>query len=736
MNSYIKGTIRNVYYKTDKGFMVGIFKIRETNDKELEEYLNKTITFSGNFHELIEEADYILYGDVSTHPKYGFQYKVTYYEKLIPEEKNSIISFLSSDLFPGIGLKTATKIVEKFGENTIDIILEDYNNLLLIPSLKEEKAKMIYDILYNEQLSYKTILYLEEKGFSVNESVKIYETYKANTVNIIENNIYELIDKVSGIGFKTVDKVALDMGMNKEDNRRIEACILYSMYDLCLTNGNTYSTFNEIYLRCYKYLGIDIDISTFEYYVLSLNKQGRIIIIEDKYVLKNIYDIETSIAKKITILSNKEKKELKHSNTFIDTLEKIFDIKYNKLQKQAIISSLENKINIITGGPGTGKTTIIKGIVELYKQINLLTFDSLTKDVALLAPTGRAARRITETTNFKAVTIHKFLKWDKATDTFQVNKYNKSDAKIVIIDESSMIDMFLFNSLLEGLTDDVRIILVGDYNQLPSVLPGQILKDLIDSDIIPVVKLNELYRQKEDSYIVSLANEVKNGNLEENFTLKKSDYNFIETKKENIEIIVSELCKKALEKGYTYNQLQVLVPMYKGANGIDNLNNKLQDIFNPKQDNKDEFIYNEVIFREGDKVLQTKNINDLEISNGDIGIIDSITNTNNNVKAIINFDGIVVEFTKKNFEDLKLGYAISIHKSQGSEFEIVIMPMDISYKRMLYRKLIYTGITRAKKSLTIVGEKEAFIYGIKRVEETRDTLLCNMIIQNSINLKI
>ena len=200
--------------------------------------------------------------------------------------------------------------------------------------------------------------------------------------------------------------------------------------------------------------------------------------------------------------------------------------------------------------------------------------------------------------------------------------------------------------------------------------------------------------------------------------------------------LISELCKKALEKGYTYNQLQVLVPMYKGANGIDNLNNKLQDIFNPKQDNKDEFIYNEVIFREGDKVLQTKNINDLEISNGDIGIIDSITKTNNNVKAIINFDGIVVEFTKKNFEDLKLGYAISIHKSQGSEFEIVIMPMDISYKRMLYRKLIYTGITRAKKSLIIVGEKEAFIYGIKRVEETRDTLLCNMIIQNSINLKI
>ena len=733
MNSYIRGNIREVFYKTDKGFMVGIFKIRETNDKELEEYVNRTITFSGNFHELVNDSEYKFYGETTNHPKYGFQFKVNYYEKLIPEEKDSIITFLSSGIFPGVGVKTATKVVEKLGDNTLDLILEDYNNLLMIPSIKEEKAKMIYDILYNEQLSYKTVLYLEEKGFSVSDSVKIYEIYKEKTIEVIENNIYDVISKVSGIGFLTIDRIALKLGIEKDDERRILSCILYAMYDLCLTTGNTYASFNEIYLKTYKYLDINIDISTFEYYILKLNKSNDVIILDDKYILKNIYDVETSISNKISILTKYPPKEIKGLDGVLDMLESVFEIKYNELQRKAIKSSLENRINIITGGPGTGKTTIIKGIVEAYKQIEKITDDKLINDMVLLAPTGRAARRIMEATNFSAFTIHKFLKWDKETDTFQINKFNKSDAKIVIIDESSMVDIFLFNSLLEGLNDDVRIILVGDYNQLPSVLPGQILKDLIDSDVVPTIKLNLLYRQKEDSYIINLSKEVNDGYLSDDFVSKKGDYNFIEVPKDGINSITCELCKKALEKGYNYNQIQVLIPMYRGVNGIDNLNNKLQEIFNPKDENKDEFIHNDITFREGDKVLQTKNINDLEISNGDIGIIDSITKTVNNVSAIINFDGVIVEFNKKNFDDLRLGYAISIHKSQGSEFDLVIMPMDMSFRRMLYRKLLYTGITRAKKSLTLVGEKEAFIYGVSRIEEeSRHTLLCNFL-KDSIN---
>lgn len=727
MQGYIKGNVREVFYKTDKGYMVGVFKIRETNDNELEHYVNRTITFNGNFHELLINNDYKFYGEVSRHPKYGLQYKVSYYEKLMPEEKNSVITFLSSGIFPGIGVKTATKIVEKLGDTALELILEDYHNLLVIPSIKEEKAKMIYDILFNEQMSYKTVLYLQDTGFSMNEAVKIYEKYKEEAIKVIENNIYDVVDKVVGVSFLSVDKIALKLGIDVEDERRIESCILFSMYDLCITSGNTYSSFNEIYLRTIKYLETSIDMKKFEYYLLRLNQDKKVIILEDKYILKEIYEIENNIAKKIVKLVNHKKVEIKGIEGCISSLEHLFGIEYNNLQKEAIISSLENKFNIITGGPGTGKTTIIKGIVESYKQINKINDDRLKDEMILLAPTGRAARRIMEATNFKAQTIHKFLKWDKETDTFQINKYNKSSAKIVLIDETSMIDIFLFNSLLEGLSDNVRIILVGDANQLPSVYPGQILKDLIDSNAVPVIKLNELYRQKDDSYIISLANEINCGILNEDFTDKRSDYNFIETTKEQIEYVISQLCKKALEKGYNYNQIQVLVPMYRGINGIDNLNNKLQEIFNPKSKDKDEYIHNDVIFREGDKVLQTKNINDLEISNGDIGIIDSITKTQNGVLAVINFDGIIVEFTKKHFEDLKLGYAISIHKSQGSEFELVIMPMDLSFKRMLYRKLLYTGVTRAKKSLTLVGEKSAFVYATSKLDEDRYTLLSNLI---------
>lgn len=723
-NSYIKGSVREIFYKTDKGYMVGVFKVRETNDDDLKSYLNRTITFNGTFIDLIIDSDYKFYGEVFNHPKYGPQFKVSYYEKMMPEERNSVISFLSSGIFPKVGIKTATKIVEKLGDNALDLILEDYTNLLIIPSIKEPKAKMIHDILYNEQQSYKTVVFLQDLGFSMSESVKIYETYKEKTIDILEDNMYDLLDKIKGIGFLTVDRIALKQ-MDKTDERRINAGIIYSMNEVCMETGNTYLTFDEILIKTSYILKIKLTSEELEYYVLKLNKLNKIVIIDNKYILKKMYDLETFITAKIAKLSSAECLEIKGLDGVISELENTFLIKYNNEQLSAIKASLENKFTIITGGPGTGKTTIIKGIVEAYKEIKRIDENKLLEEMVLLAPTGRAARRITESTGFRAVTIHKFLKWDKETDTFQVNKNSKSHAKMVIIDESSMMDLFIFSSLLDGLLDDVTIVMVGDYNQLPSVLPGEILKDLIDSGTTNVVRLNELYRQKENSYIVNLANDVKNSQISDNFYAKRDDYNFIECSKESIEPIVSTLCKKAIEKGYNYSQIQVLVPMYRGVNGIDNLNNKLQEIFNPKSDNKDEYEANGVVFREGDKVLQTKNLNDLEISNGDMGIIDSITKTDTDVIAIINFDGIIVEFHKKNFDDLKLGYAISIHKSQGSEFDIVIMPIDSSFKRMLYRNLIYTGITRAKKSLTLVGEKEAFLYGISKTVEKRHTLLCD-----------
>ncbi|MFA5410068.1 MAG: AAA family ATPase, partial [Bacilli bacterium] len=329
---------------------------------------------------------------------------------------------------------------------------------------------------------------------------------------------------------------------------------------------------------------------------------------------------------------------------------------------------------IITGGPGTGKTTIIKAIVGLYIDLFKLTAQKAQETMALLAPTGRAAKRITEATGVGAMTIHKFLKWNKETNDFGVNEFNKAEVKFVIVDEVSMIDHFLLYHLFKGLPSNVKIIFVGDHNQLPSVGPGEVLKDLINCQTIPVIELNDLYRQKENSYIVSLAHEIKDGLIPKKYETKQDDYNFIESKRSDIKYYIRELCQKALEKGYSYKDIQVLIPMYKGLNGIDEVNTMLQQIFNPHTDKDTEFVHNNVTYRIGDKVLQIKNNNDLNISNGDIGIIENIIIRNNEYTILIDFNDEILEYTPIFFDDIRLGYAISIHKAQGSEFDIVILP--------------------------------------------------------------
>ena len=322
--------------------------------------------------------------------------------------------------------------------------------------------------------------------------------------------------------------------------------------------------------------------------------------------------------------------------------------------------------------------------------MNKLTNDELIEEIALLAPTGRASKRISESTLLPAYTIHRFLKWNKETNKFAVNEYNKSDAKLVIIDEASMIDVYLFHSLLKGLRTDTRIILVGDYYQLPSVGPGQVLKDIIESDVVDVVKLNYLYRQSEGSNIINLAYDINNGNLNEDIFNKNTDLSLLDK--------IKEICTK--HKKDSYKDFQVLVPMYKTLNGIDNLNKAIQEIFNPKSSKKKEYVLGDVVYRENDKILQLSNMPDENIFNGDIGIISSIDKK----EIIIDFDGNLVRFTPSNFNKFKHGYAISIHKSQGSEFKTVVIPIVSEYNKMLYRKLYYTAVTRSKKKLYLVGE--------------------------------
>lgn len=385
---------------------------------------------------------------------------------------------------------------------------------------------------------------------------------------------------------------------------------------------------------------------------------------------------------------------------------------------------------IITGGPGTGKTTIIKAIVDLYQRLHNLNTEELTRELALLAPTGRASKRMSEATQFTATTIHRFLKWNKENNRFGIDEYNKDNSKLIIIDEVSMIDLPLFDHLLRGLTDNIKLILVGDYNQLPSVGPGQLLKDFIESEVIDTVHLDLLYRQDENSYITTLAGEIRDDNLSENFRETRSDYTFLECNNYSIRENLKKLSKQIVDKGYDYKRVQVMAPMYAGVNGIDNLNKELQDVFNPPDESKRELKVGDIIFRENDKVLQLVNMPDENIFNGDIGIITRImfANTSKSGKneIYVDYDGNLVKYIPKDFNKMKHGFIISIHKSQGSEFEIVVMPVSSSYKRMLYRKLIYTGITRAKRKLILLGESDAFSYSVHHEEEKmRKTDFCS-----------
>lgn len=719
MDSYIKGNFRKSIFKSDKGYVIGLFKVRETNDDILEEYVNQTITFTGYFHELNEDDTYILYGEAVNHPRYGFQFQTNRYERMKPTGKDAIVEFLSSDLFPGVGEKLAKSIADTLGDNAIDKILEDESCLYLIPKLTENKIKKIVNILKKYEESHQTIARLIDLGFSMREALSIYNEYKTNTMKIIDNNIYQISYNLSDISFLKIDKAGYLLDIDSADDRRVKAATLYVMKNLIYQNGDSYLSKEVIVSNVNKFLNIDYN--NYNEVFKKLEEMDYIVIDGDDYYLEDIWNAEANIAERLYDMSSKPLKKYKNLDNLLSELEKINDIKYNDEQKKAIVKALENNILIITGGPGTGKTTIIKAITELYQHVNKLDYDEFTEHLALLAPTGRASKRMSESTFLPASTIHRFLKWNKETLEFMVNEENKSDVDLVIVDEVSMIDINLFDSLLKGLKRNVKLILVGDYDQLPSVGPGNLLKDLICSDAIDVVHLKHLYRQGEDSYIISLAYEIKDGILSENYLNSYNDYTFLKCSANHIKSNLKRLCEKVIDKGYDYKRLQILAPMYKGENGIDTLNKELQDVFNPASSEKREIKSGNIVFRENDKILQLVNMPEENVFNGDIGVIKYIKygNTSKSKKdeLYVDFDGNLVKYTPKDFAKIKHGFIISIHKSQGSEFEMVIMPMTHSYRRMLYKKLVYTGVTRAKRKLILIGEPDAFALSVQNNHE-------------------
>ena len=697
---YIKGNFKRYIFKGDNGYVIGLFKVKDTNSTSLEEFINHTITFTGYFHELNEDDTYLFYGKMIEHDKYGLQFQVENYEIVMPEERDSIVEFLSGGLFKGIGEKTAEKIVNHLGKDTLTTILENPNNLLLIPGVTSKQIDTLHKTLIEYQESYKTILSLTELGFSTKDSMVIYNKYKNKTIDVLNNNLYLIMEDILDINFKKVDMIALKNGLKRDDIRRIQAAILYSMDEVCNLYGHSYLEKEEIFSYTIRALGNSIANSEFETALLNLQKDLKVIEDDYRFYLIKMYEAEENITKRCGYLMRSSDNIDKKLDKMIVEVEKHFDCVYNEEQLNAIRQSFIKNFLIVTGGPGTGKTTIINAICELYKQINKYSHEKLVDKVALLAPTGRASKRMSESTNLPASTIHRFLKWNKENNKFGVNEYNKSKVDMVIVDEFSMVDTYLFDSLLRGLRYDTKIILVGDYNQLPSVGPGQLLKDMIESETLNVVELKELYRQQENSNIISLAYQINENKLDTTIFNKQQDLTFIPVPSNEVVNKVVEMSKEYIEE---HKSLQVLAPMYKTINGIDFLNVSLQNIYNSKQKDKKEIVINEVIFRVNDKVIQLSNMPDENVFNGDIGyIVDIKTGTKKEV--YIDFDGNIVKYTPTSFQKFKHAYAISIHKSQGSEFDNIIIPIVSGYGKMLYRKLIYTAVTRCKKKLCLIGE--------------------------------
>lgn len=705
---YIKGKFKKTIYESTggNGYKVGLFRVKEASDNLNEELTNHTVTFTGYFYDLILDENYLFHGSYVENGKYGYQFQVTSYEHVQPEGKDAVIDFLSSSLVKGCGEKTAQEIVRILGDDALEKIKEDKSCLLLVPKMTEKKADSIYNSVMKYQSSDEVIIYLTKLGFTMKESMNLLNVYGLSIKSVLEENVYTLMDDID---FKTLDKVYFNLHETTDENR-IEACIIESLKQLSFDAGDTFSYKDEIREKLSSF---DIVLSEEELdsYLEKLAKKREIRIEDDMYFLYSYFKMELSIADALFEINSHETKKIPNLEENIDKFSTSHKIEYNADQKRAIKTSLEENITIITGGPGTGKTTIVRAIAGLFIDMHPFSETAALEELALLAPTGRAAKRLSDLTGLPAMTIHRYLKWDKNTGKFEYNEYNRHVEKLIIIDETSMIDTELFDALLKGIDHNVRLVIVGDDNQLPSVGPGLILTDLINSELFNHVPLHEIYRQSIGSSIPYLCLNIKNHELDEDSISRKEDFSFLNVDVHMVKDTIKEICKLSIKKGIDVNNIQVLAPMYKGENGIDNLNVILQELFNPPTKEKTEVRMGETIFRVGDKVLQLINDPDNNIYNGDIGYVVETNAGSKDKVLVVNFYGNAVYYKREDIINLKHAYAITIHKSQGSEFDHVIMPITMNYGRMLYNKLLYTGISRAKKSLTLLGSPQAFYMG-------------------------
>lgn len=738
--SMIKGTVDAILFQNNDNF----YTVIKVDTIETNESFGNLPTVVGFFPNIVEGDVYTFKGQVVEHPRYGKQLKADTFEKEVPQTKDAIITYLSSDLFKGIGKKTAQNIVNTLGENAINDIMSDASVLEKVSNLPKKKQKQIADQINANQESEKIMIRLHDLGFGPKLSMAIYQFYQSDTLQVLENNPYQLVYDVKGIGFQKADILARNNGIAFNDQERLKAGLLYTLEEECIKQGHTYLSNDYIIdvtqqILSNKQQGEAIEQQQLEDVLQNLSEESKLILDNHRVAIPSLYYSELkSVQNLYRIQTYKNKlKEIEQSDLqlHIGEIEDSNNVNYAPSQKEALQTAINSKIMLLTGGPGTGKTTVIKGIVELYAEIHglSLNYSDYQDDdypVVLAAPTGRASKRLQESTGLEAMTIHRLIGWNQDTQPEDILD-NEIKAKLIIIDEMSMVDTWLFHQFLSAVPLDAQVVFVGDEDQLPSVGPGQVFKDLIDSKAIQRVNLTEVYRQQDGSSIIDLAHRMKHGEPID-ISQRYHDRSFINCGVEQIPSVVEKVVSSAVNKGYDMSDIQVLAPMYKGSAGIKRLNQVLQDILNPKEDDTREIEFGDIKFRKGDKVLQLVNRPNDNIFNGDIGVIVGIfwakENALNKDVLVVDFEGNEITFTRQDLLELTHAYCTSIHKSQGSEFPIVIMPIVKQYFRMLQRPILYTGLTRAKQSLVLLGDPKAFDIGLNTQGQIRQTQLCQLIL--------
>lgn len=728
--TYVTGSIEAVFFSNPSNFYkVLLIEIDETNA----DYDDFEIVVNGTIGDVIEGDSYTFYGQLTKHPKYGEQLQVTQYEKALPTTNSGLVKYFSSDKFPGIGKKTAEKIVELFPENTVDSILDAPEKLDGLLTLAR-KNSFIKRLRENHGME-KILTQLAEYGLPSKITFQIYELYKDETIHKIEENPYQLVEEVKGVGFKTADRIASDLGIKENSPYRFRAALLHVVNTQSLSTGDTYIEAKNLLEKTIELLeearNIEIDPAKVADEINHLIVDGKVQQEGTKIFENSLFFAEEGIKKSLSALTDRVGKDFDEKKILstISEVENELGIVYDELQKQAIIGAMNHQFFILTGGPGTGKTTIINGFIEVYARCYKIDLnpENYTDDlfpILLAAPTGRASRRMNELTGLSAATIHRHL--GLGQDDGDEDFGNDLSGSLLIVDEFSMVDTWLANKLFQAIPASMKVLLVGDSDQLPSVGPGQVFVDLLKIPQLPFIKLDKIFRQGNDSTITDLAHHIKDGNLPQDFTQKKPDRSYFEANSSLVPQLVEQIASAWKKRGNNPFELQVLAPMYKGIAGIDALNILLQNLFNPLGEQV-EFKFNDTKFRDGDKILHLVNDASANVFNGDLGVITELVpakyTESKQDEIFIDFDGQELNYPRSEWYKITLAYAMSIHKSQGSEFSTVVVPMVSSYSRMLERNLLYTAITRAKQSLILLGEKRAFATAVSRAGANRNTYL-------------